>query len=75
MMKEYSVKITNLGELMRFESFVRKYNLHGEFRQRDFRVNIRSGFLIMLGLPFKNATVVLENCPSTVDVERQIAAF
>lgn len=76
-MREYPIKITNLAELVKFESFVRKNNLHGELRQRDFSADIRSGFLLFMGLPFHHASVVLKDCPAgqVLEMKRQIAAF
>lgn len=76
-MREYPIKIKNLADLINFESFVRKNNLHGELRQRDFKANIRSGLILFMGLPFNNASVVLEDCPAvhSVEVEKQLAAF
>lgn len=76
-MREYQIKITNVAELINFESFVRKNNLHGELRQRDFRADIRSGFVLFMGLPFNNASIVLSDCPTArvPELEKQIAAF
>lgn len=76
-MREYPIKITNFAELVKFERFVRKNNLHGELKQRDFSANIRSGFLLFMGLPFHHATVVLKDCPEghVMEMEKQIAAF
>lgn len=62
-MKEYSIKIMNLKDLIQFQTYVVSNHLHGEIRQKDFVTNIRFGLYIAMALPLEEATLCLKDCP------------
>lgn len=62
-MKEYPIKLMNLKDLIRFQSYVFSNHLHGEIRQMKYACNIRFGLWLALTLPLDDATLYLKDCP------------
>ena len=65
-MTEYSIKIMNFRDLMRFEKYVYANHLHGKIHQCNYVANIHSLLGIALAIPLDSATVYLKHCPESL---------
>lgn len=68
-MKDYSVKLMNLKDLIRFQTCVFSNHLHGVIRQKDYACNIRFGMGLAMALPLDAATLSLKDCPEAKEAD------
>ncbi|MGM9605597.1 MAG: hypothetical protein ACI3XG_11120 [Faecousia sp.] len=69
MMKEYPIKLMNLKDLIRFQTYVFSNQLHGEIRQMKYACNIRFGLGLAIALPLDEATLCLRDCPEIKETD------
>ena len=74
-MKEYPMKLMNMKDLIRFQRCVLSNNLHGEIRQKNYPVSVRSGFYLAMALPLDDAILCLkDDCQVKEDVITRICS-
>ena len=65
-MTEYSIKIMNLRDLIKFEKYVYANHLQGKIRQCNYTDDIHSILGIAIAIPMDSATVSLKDCPESL---------
>ena len=68
-MKEYSIKLMNLKDLIQFQKLVFANDLHGEIRQKDYACNVRFGLGLSMALPLDAATLSLKDCTEAKEAD------
>lgn len=64
-MKEFSIQLLTLSDLMKFHKYVCTNHLYGKIKQNAFQANIRSLCGVALAMPLDHATIILEKYPET----------
>ncbi|GEM_PF-4968123 len=60
-MKEHPVKIMNISDLIRFNSYVRKNHIRGNVVQKSLSVKASSVWGLALALPLDSATLITDS--------------
>jgi len=60
-MKEHPLQIMNIGDLIRFNNYIRKNHIKGKIVQKDLCAKANSLLGIALALPLDSATLIIDS--------------
>lgn len=61
-MKNYSIKLMNLQDLIKFNHFLHENHIRGTVVQNKYKTNAYNIPSLMMALPLENAELIVEKC-------------